>query len=146
MKYLKLFEDFDSIEIPEEEYLYIQLSQIKNAGSGLFTRIKIEEGEVISKFKGEIISSEEAKKRSENSDNDYFMMLPSGNTLDCKRVKCFAKYANDASISDDYENNSIITMDEEDNVVLVANRDIIAGEEIFVGYGKKYWQANKHRL
>lgn len=97
MKYLKLFEnfDYDKIDASEEDYLYTQPSQIPNAGSGLFTSIDIENGEIIAKFIGE---------------------------------------------------NSIITMDDEDNVVLVANRDIQSGEEIFVGYGKKYWIKNSYRV
>ena len=33
-------------------------------------------------------------------------------------------------------------MDEDDNVVLVAKRNISQGEEIFTGYGKDYW--DKH--
>lgn len=149
MKYLKLFEnfDYDSIELGEKEYLYVQPSQIPNAGSGLFTAIDIEEGEIVSKFIGEIITSEEANKRSELGDDDYFMMLPSGDTLDCKKTECFAKFANDAEgIPSSFKNNTIITMDDDDNVVLVAKRNIKQGEEIFTGYGKVYWKRNSYRV
>lgn len=149
MKYLKLFENFDNdpIDLKEEEYLYIQPSQIKNAGNGLYTSIEILEGEIISRFIGEVISQEEAKKRSDLGDDDYFMMLPSGETLDCKRTECFAKFANDAEgIPSEFKNNSIITMDDDNNVVLVATRDINSNEEIFTGYGKKYWEKNKYRV
>jgi SET domain-containing protein len=149
MKYLKFFENFEyeEIELPEEEYLYIQPSQIKNAGNGLFTSIDIECGEIISKFKGEVISDEEAKRRAYLGDDDYFMNLPSGETLDCKRTDCFAKFANDAEgIPSNFENNSIITMDDDNNVVLLSDRDIKSGEEIFVGYGKSYWKINKYRV
>lgn len=149
MKYLKLFENFDNdpIDLKEEEYLYIQPSQIKNAGNGLYTSIEILEGEIISKFIGEVISQEEAKKRSDLGDDDYFMMLPSGETLDCKRTECFAKFANDAEgIPSEFKNNSIITIDDDNNVVLVATRDINSNEEIFTGYGKKYWEKNKYRV
>lgn len=149
MKYLKLFENFqfDGIDIPEQDYLYVQPSQIKNAGNGLFTAIDIEEGEIVSKFIGEIISDEEAKKRSELGDDDYFMMLPTGDTLDCKKTECFAKFANDAEgIPSGFKNNTFISMDDDDNVVLVAKRDIKSGEEIFTGYGKSYWQKNLYRV
>jgi len=149
MKYLKLFEnfDYDKIDASEEDYLYTQPSQIPNAGSGLFTSIDIENGEIIAKFIGEVISNDEANRRAELGDDDYFMMLPSGDTLDCKRTDCFAKFANDTEgIPSGFKNNSIITIDDEDNVVLVANRDIQSGEEIFVGYGKKYWIKNSYRV
>jgi SET domain-containing protein len=149
MKYLKLFEDFDfdPIELEEDEYLYVKSSQIENAGSGLFTSIDIEKDEIISKFIGEIISEEESKKRAESGDDDYFMNLPSGEILDCKRTKCFAKYANDAEgLPTKFKNNAIISMDDEDNVVLVAKRDIDSNEEIFVGYGKNYWNNHLKRF
>ena len=149
MKYLKMFEnfDYDNIDIPEEDYLYIQPSQITNAGNGLFTSIDIEKGEIISKFIGEIIPNKEALKRSELGDDDYFMMLPSGETLDCKKTDCFAKFANDAEgIPSKFNNNSKITMDNDENVVLVAKRDIKSGEEIFTGYGRRYWNRNKYRV
>jgi len=75
------------------------------------------------------------------------MNLPSGETLDCKRTDCFAKFANDAEgIPSNFENNSIITMDDDNNVVLLSDRDIKSGEEIFVGYGKSYWKINKYRV
>lgn len=140
MRYLKLFENFDynfdNIDLPEDEYLYVEPSQIDGAGSGLFTAIDIEEGEIISKFVGEILSEEESKKRADSGDDDYFMNLPSGELLDCKRTKCFAKYANDAEgLPTNFKNNAFISMDDENNVVLVAKRDIQSGEEIFVSYG-----------
>ena len=73
------------------------------------------------------------------------MSLPSGEMLDCKRTKCFAKYANDAEgIPSEFKNNTFIAMDDDDNVVLVAKRDIKADEEIFTGYGKAYWK--KHGI
>jgi hypothetical protein len=149
MKYLKTFEnfDFDSIDLDESEYLYTDLSQITNSGNGLFTSIDIEKDEIISKFIGEILSDSEAESRAESGDDDYFMNLPSGEILDCKKTHCFAKYANDAEgIPSNFKNNSFISMDDDGNVVLVAKRDISVGEEIFVGYGKNYWNRNNYRV
>lgn len=143
MKYLKAFEnfDYDNIDANEEDYLYVQTSQIPNSGNGLFTSIDIEKDEIVSKFIGEVISDEEAQKRADDNDDQYFMSLPSGEMLDCKRTKCFAKYANDAEgIPSEFKNNTFIAMDDDDNVVLVAKRDIKADEEIFTGYGKAYWK------
>ena len=57
------------IEAPESDYLYIQDSQITNAGKGLFTAIDIYPNEIISIFKGEILTNHEAQKRvSEGND------------------------------------------------------------------------------
>lgn len=87
-------------------------------------------------------SDKDAKSISEKGEDNYFMMLPSGKTFDCRNTKCFAKYANDANGSE-FKNNSFISMDDEGDVVLVAKTKIDEGEEIFVGYGKEYWKKHK---
>lgn len=141
MKHLKLFEefnfDFDYIDLPEEEYLYHQKSQIPNAGDGLFTAIDIMKNEVISVYKGEILNGKEADIRKKAGDDGYFMDLPNGKILDAKNTEGFAKYANDAR-GTKFKNNSVIAMDEK-KIVLVATKTIKSGQEIFTSYGNKYW-------
>ncbi len=58
------------------------------------------------------------------------------------QVNGFAKYANDAQAFENgkFKNNAIITIDDEENICLVAKRNIKEGEEIFCGYGKRYWK------
>jgi hypothetical protein len=78
MRYLKTFEnfdfDFDSIDLDESEYLYVEDSQIPNAGKGLFTSIDIEKNEIISKFIGDILSDYEADIRADRGDDDYIRL------------------------------------------------------------------------
>ena len=87
MRYLKTFEnfDFDRIDSDESDYLYVETSQIPNSGKGLFTAIDIEKDEVISVFKGEILSDEEIKLRTESGNDDYLSTLtingPSGTEI-----------------------------------------------------------------
>jgi len=130
------------IEAKEADYLYINESQIPNSGKGLFTAIPIYKDEIISVFKGKILSKKEAESRALNNNDAYFINMPDGTILDSMKVKCFAKYANDALgfVKSKYKINSKITLDENGNVCIVANRDIIMGEEIFCSYGKKYWK------
>jgi SET domain-containing protein len=132
----------NQIESPETDYLYYEASQIENAGNGLFTAIDIYEGEVISLFKGEIISDQEAAKRVELKQDQYFINLLDGSIMDSKQTHCFAKYANDAEgiTGGPFKNNAKITLDDDDNVCIVATTDISIGEEIFCGYGKSYWE------
>ncbi|WP_298392298.1 SET domain-containing protein-lysine N-methyltransferase [Flavobacterium sp.] len=134
--------DSNSIEAQESDYLYVEISQLPNAGKGLYTAIDIYKDEIISVFKGEILSNEEAELRIQNNTNQYFMKLPNGRILDCKNTDCFAKYANDASVfsNTDFKNNAKITLDENNRVCLVAIRKIKSGEEIFCDYGKPYWK------
>lgn len=134
--------DPNKIQAEESDYLYIQTSQLPNSGNGLFTAIAIYKDEIISVFKGEILSDVEAELRTKNRANNYFMNLLDGTILDCKNTDCFAKYANDASgfSKSDFKNNAKIALDENNNVCLIAIRKIKSGEEVFCDYGKKYWK------
>ena len=136
--------DQNTIQAEEEDYLYIKTSQLLNSGNGLFTAIDIYKEEIISIFKGEILSDAESEIRAKNNTNQYFMNLLNGSILDCKNTDCFAKYANDANgfSKSEFKNNAKITLDENENVCLIAIQKIKSGEEIFCDYGKRYW--NKH--
>lgn len=147
---IKNFEDFkiieakqyvvpDEIDSPEEDYLYVEKSQIPNAGKGLFTAIDIEKNEIIAVFKGEILDEDEEEKRKDK--NEYFVVLLNGLVMDSKYTDCFAKYANDAEckFKTKFKNNAIITINFENEPCLVATKKIKDGEEIFVSYGSDYW-------
>ena len=133
------------IEAPESDYLYIQDSQIPNAGKGLFTAIDIYPNEIISLFKGEILSNKEAQKRVFEGNDHYFINMLDGSILDSMNVDCFAKYANDAEAfsKSTFKNNSKITLDDNDNVCIVATKKIKSQQEIFCSYGVKYWKKHK---
>ncbi len=134
--------DENKIQAEESDYLYIATSQLPNSGNGLFTAITIYKDEIISLFKGEVLSTDEVTIRVNNGTDQYFMNLINGSILDCKTTDCFAKYANDANgfSKSTFKNNSKITLDENNNVCLIALRKINSGEEIFCDYGKKYWK------
>jgi uncharacterized protein len=131
----------ETIEAAEEEYLCIGPSQIPNSGQGLFTVIDIYKGEIISLFKGEILTDEEVKFRESQGEHQYFICLLDGRMMDSKNVECFAKYANDAvgKSSSAFTNNAKITLDDDGNVCLVATKNIKGGSEIFTSYGVGYW-------
>lgn len=65
-----------------------------------------------------------------------------GSIMDSMKIKCFAKYANDATgyLNSNFRNNANIALDEQDNVCIIARRSIKTGEEIFCSYGKRYWK------
>lgn len=131
-----------NIESPETDYLFIKTSQIPKAGKGLYTAIPIYKDEVIALFKGEILSELQIQGRLKKGKDQYFIRMLDGTIMDSINTKCFAKYANDAQA---YPNSSLkncakITIDEDDNVALIATRKIKTNEEIFCGYGKAYWK------
>jgi hypothetical protein len=132
----------NTIDANEADYLYIQKSQIKNSGNGLFTAIKIYKEEIISVFKGKILTNIEAESIVKLNEDKYFINLLDGTILDSNTVDCFAKYANDSNgfMKSKYKNNSKISLDEANNVCLIATKNIKSNEEIFCSYGKKYWK------
>lgn len=131
----------NSINAPEEDYLYTQKSLIPNSGLGLFTAINIYKDEIIALFKGEILTPKQAIEREVKGMDHYFMNLHNGSILDSMHTECFAKYANDANglINSSFKNNARITLDDHNNVCIVATRKIKAFEELFCSYGKRYW-------
>ncbi|WP_299251783.1 SET domain-containing protein [uncultured Lacinutrix sp.] len=129
----------NTIDAPEEDYLYTKASQIDNAGNGLYTAIAIYKNEIITLFKGEILDAKEAEKRVKQNNDRYFINLLDGSIMDSMHTDCFAKYANDA-INSGFKKNAEITLDADDNVCLKATKKIKSGEEIFCSYGKKYWK------
>lgn len=134
--------DENKIQAVESDYLYIQTSQLPNSGNGLFTAITIYKDEIIAIFKGEVLSHLEAEIRIQKGADAYFMNLLDSAILDCMNTDGFAKYANDANglTKSRFKNNAKITLDENNNVCLMAIRKIKSGEEIFCDYGKKYWK------
>ena len=132
------------IEASESNYLYTSISQLPNSGNGLFTAINIYKDEIIAVFKGEILTNLQAKLRAKKGNNKYFINMIDGTIMDSMKVKCFAKYANDASgfsiKPSGFKNNAKIALDDYNNVCLIASRNIKTGKEIFCSYGKKYWE------
>jgi SET domain-containing protein len=135
----------DAIEVKEKDYLYIQTSQLPNAGKGLFTSIDIFKDEVIAIFKGEVLTDKEASNRAKNKADGYFINMLDGTILDSKNTPCFAKYANDSQglKKTSYAYNAEISLNDDEKVCLIALKKIKPREEIFCSYGKKYWQKFK---
>lgn len=136
----------NSIEALESDYLYINTSQLPNSGNGLFTAIDIYKHEVISFFKGEILTALQAKLRAGKGNDQYFINMIDGSIMDSMHVECFAKYANDAKgyNSKLFKNSAKIALDEDSKVCIIATRNIKTDEEIFCSYGKSYWK--KHHM
>jgi SET domain-containing protein len=137
--------DYNRIDAPESAYLYTTLSQLPASGNGLLTAINIYKDEIIAVFKGEILTDVQALKRAREGNDRYFISMVDGRIMDSMKTVCFAKYANDAEgfSPSPFKNNGKIALDESQNVCIIATRNIKTGEEIFCGYGKRYWK--KHR-
>lgn len=124
-----------------EKRLIIKESKIPGAGNGLFTTVFIPKGTRIIEYKGRITSWKDVLNGKEF--NGYVYYINRNRVIDAmKRKKSLGRYANDASglIKIDGLSNNTRYVVEDNRVFIEAKKDIPAGEEILVSYGKEYWQ------
>jgi SET domain-containing protein len=127
-----------------EKQLLVKRSTLKGAGKGLFTRQPIMKGTKIVEYKGKITTWKEVNDRK--GLNGYIYYVNRKHVIDAwSRKKALARYANDAQgliKTNGIRNNS--TYETEGlRVYIVAAKNIPAGSEILVGYGKEYWDIIK---
>lgn len=123
-----------------ENQLYVRRSQLKGAGRGLFTKKPIPKGARIVEYKGKITTWKNVNDR--NGLNGYIYYVNRNHVIDAWGYKkALARYANDARgpiRTPGIHNNS--KYDTEGlKVYIYALKNIPAGSEILVGYGKEYW-------
>jgi SET domain-containing protein len=127
-----------------EKHLIIKRSLLKNAGKGLFTKKDIRKGERIVEYKGRRRTWKEIK--SEDEFNGYVFYINRDHVIDAKKnISARARYANDAkglTKVNGIRNNCKYEQDGL-KVYITAVKDIPAGSEILVGYGKEYWDTVK---
>lgn len=126
-----------------EKYLQVKPSTIPGAGMGLFTTIDIIKNQKIIEYKGRIRTWKEV----EDKDGNYYIFYVNDNhVIDAqRRKKSLARYINDARGFRKIKgltNNAEFICDGL-RVFVYAKKRITAGSEIFVGYGKEYWDILK---
>lgn len=125
----------------KEKNVEIRLSKIKDAGFGVFAKTNIKKGDLISEFTGKLVRNDDYDYWSKKEQFLYLIYWDENHKLDVENSDCFAKYANDAcgiNKIKGLKNNSKIAW-HDDRLFLKAIKDIEKGEEIYVSYGKEYW-------
>jgi SET domain-containing protein len=127
-----------------EKQLVVKKSTLPGAGKGLFTKKAIPKGTKIVEYKGKISSWKDADHQ--NGGNGYIYYVKRYHVIDAlPRPKALARYANDArgmmrvkgiTNNSDYVEYGL-------KVYIESTKDIPAGGEIFVAYGKEYWDVIK---
>ena len=121
---------------------------------GLFTTVARKEGEVVCVYEGTVISTRDALNLEEKS---YLMRLGEQCYIDARlpfkrdeepegnERECIARYINDSINPAGYN----VVFKKQPNhlpyarALVIALRDIEAGEELFVNYGKMYWAGSR---
>lgn len=128
-----------------ESQLVVKRSTIPEAGKGLFTKKLIPKGTRIVEYTGKITKWKDVNH--DDGKNMYIYYLKRYHVIDARGHKeVLARYANDArglTRIKGFRNNCEYVNDGL-RVFVHATRDIPAGGEIFVDYGKEYWQVIRH--
>ncbi len=131
--------------------LSIKESSLLNAGQGLWAERDFKRGDIICKYEGEKVTWKECCRRNDAYENicAYFFYITERNCIDAQyNMDSFARYANDAagiSRIKGIKNNSYYKIIRKEPYI-VASRNIKAGEEIFVAYGRAYWNSIRKSL
>jgi hypothetical protein len=130
-----------------EKQLVVKKSSIPNSGMGLFTKKFIPKGTRIVEYKGRITAWKDVK--DEDGKNGYIFYVTRNHVIDALRTKsALARYANDARglvRIPGITNNSDYILDGK-KAYIESKKDIPAGAEIFVDYGKDYWKVIRENL
>jgi SET domain-containing protein len=129
--------------------LKVKRSQLPNAGKGLFTTTAIKKKDKIVEYKGEIINWKEYEKRVKEDKDGYLFFVNRNHCIDAYSTpEHVARYANDAAglgrVKGLKNNASYEIFGKQ--CFIVAERDIAAGEEIFVNYTKEYWDCIRYNI
>ncbi len=122
-----------------EKHLEIRASNVPGAGKGLFTKVFIPKGTRITEYKGRITTWKEVQH---DDSNFYIFFVTQKHVIDAsKNKKALARYINDAKgltrIKGLHNNTEFVN--DRRRVFVEATRDIEAETELFIGYGKEYW-------
>lgn len=126
-----------------KKYLIIRKSKIPNSGKGVFTKVDIEKDDVITEYTGEKVSHTIGTARMILGQSNSILYLNKKYFIDSRTDKdCITTFINDAEgiHKTKYENN-VIMVRANGRIYVVAKRDIKKGEELFISYGKKYWES-----
>jgi SET domain-containing protein len=128
-----------------EKHLVVKKSTIPEAGKGLFTKVAVPKGTRILEYKGRITTWKEVDHKG--GANGYIYYVKRTHVIDAgsdKRV--LARYANDARGLTRVTGvvNNCEYLEEGLKVYIVAKKDIPAGGEILVPYGKEYWDVIRY--
>lgn len=130
-----------------EKKVQIKQSSLPASGKGLFAKKFIPKNSRIVEYKGKVTSWKEVADNDGN--NGYIYYVKRNYVIDAsKHSGALARYANDARGLKRVKGilNNAEYVEDGFKVYIESRKDILAGEEILVEYGKEYWDVIRHNL
>jgi uncharacterized protein len=132
-----------------EKQLLVKRSTIPNSGKGLFTNKFIPKGTRIVEYKGKKSTWKDVN--IDEGRNGYIYYINRNNVIDAMPFpQHLARYANDArglsKVKGVVNNCRYVAEMDSMRVFIEAVKDIPAGMEILVQYGKEYWDVIRHNM
>ena len=130
-----------------ENNIKVKISCLPGAGKGLFAKTFIPKGSRIVEYKGKITTWKEVDDNDGN--NGYIYYVKRNHVIDASRHStALARYANDAKGLQRVKGiiNNAEYAEDGLKVYIQSKKDIPAGSEILVEYGKEYWDVIRHNI
>lgn len=130
-----------------ENQLVVKKSTIPDSGKGLFTKKEIKKGTRIVEYKGKLTTWKEVNH--DDGRNGYIYYMNRNHVIDARpHLKALARYANDANGIKKVKGitNNAQYVNDNKRVYIEATKNIPAGGEIFVKYGKEYWDTIRKNI
>ena len=130
-----------------EKKIKVKISDLPGAGKGLFAKSFIPKGSRIVEYKGKITTWKEVDDNDGN--NGYIYYVKRNHVIDASRHStALARYANDAKGLQRVKGiiNNAEYAEDGLKVYIQSKKDIQAGSEILVEFGKDYWDVIRHNI
>ena len=126
--------------------LVVRPSAVPVAGQGLFTTRRFPRDTLLCVYRGTSVSLVEAMKRKQAGEHGDYVMAGFGWNLRIDagpHPNVLARYINDDLSETPRHNVKFIKLKAQQCALVVALRDIAAGEELFAFYGEGYWKVRQ---
>lgn len=130
-----------------EKSVKVKRSTLPGAGRGLFAKVFIPRNTLIVEYKGRITTWKDAPL--DDGNNGYIYYVKRNHVIDASRHRtALARYANDARGLQRVKGltNNAEYVEIGLKVFIKSTKDIPAGAEILVAYGKTYWDVIRHNM
>jgi uncharacterized protein len=127
-----------------EDHLYVEISTLPGSGRGLFTKTFIPKGTRIIEYRGKITTWKDADHQ--DGANSYIYFVTKNHVIDSHPHEHeLARFVNDARGLTRVKGitNNCQYVEEGLRIFIEAKKNIQAGTELFVDYGKEYWDTVK---